>query len=120
MKFTTLNPPRTGANTVLEMSLRDAPDSGVSWVETRGFNFAFHKNNYAGTYDQSNDYSYDPKLTKTLGLNPRITAYLNGALVWGCEPPVQPVVVDAGSGEVDAGAGAADVPAATPDAGRRG
>jgi hypothetical protein len=127
MKFIPLNPPRTGANIALEMSFRDAPDSGASWVETRGFNFAFHKNSYAGTYDQSNDYSYDPKLTKTLGPNPKITAYLNGALAWGCEPPVQPAVLDAGSGEIDSSAGAdvaspgaADVPVGTPDAGRRG
>jgi hypothetical protein len=106
MKFTTLNPPRTEANTVLEMSFRDAPDAGVSWVETRGFNFAFHKTSYAGTYDQSNDYSYDPKLTKSLGQNPKITAYVNGVLSWGCEPPVQEVVVDAGV--VDAGNRPAD------------
>jgi hypothetical protein len=104
MKFTALNPPREGADTMLEMSFRDAPDSGVSWVETRGFNFAFHKASYAGTYDQSNDYSYDPKLTKTLGKNPKITAYVNGALVWGCEPPVQAVSVDAGEGAPDVNA----------------
>jgi hypothetical protein len=88
MKFVTLNPPRTGADTVLEMSFANAPDAGASWVETRGFNFAFHKTSYAGTYDQTNDYSYDSKLTKTLGLNPKITAYINGALAWGCEPPI--------------------------------
>jgi hypothetical protein len=96
MKFVTLNPPRTGANTVLDMSFRDAPDAGASWVETRGFNFAIHKKDYAGTYDQSNDYSYDPKLSKSFGPNPKITAYVNGVLAWGCEPPVQ-VAVDAGA-----------------------
>jgi hypothetical protein len=96
MKFVTLNPPRSGADTVLEMSFRDSPDAGASWVETRGFNFAFHKKDYAGTYDQSNDYSYDPKLTKSFGPNPRITAYVNGVLAWGCEPSVQ-VAVDAGA-----------------------
>jgi len=131
MKFIALNPPRSKANTVLEMSFRDIPDAGVSWIETRGFNFAFHKNSYAGTYDQSNDYSYDPKLKSALGLNPKITAYLNGVLSWGCEPPVQEVVIDAGAGgeEVDAGAGTGgtggtsgspDVAASTPETGRRG
>ena len=108
MKFVTLNPPRTGANTALEMSFRDVPDAGVSWVETRGFNFAFHKPDYAGTYDQSNDYSYDAKLTKALGQNPRITAYVGGVLAWGCEPPVQEVVIDAGSTESEAGQGEVD------------
>ena len=88
MKFITLNPPRAGADTVLEMSYSNSPDAGTSWVETRGFNFAFHKTSYAGTYDQTNDYSYDPKLKATLGLNPKITAYIGGELAWGCEPPL--------------------------------
>jgi hypothetical protein len=88
MKFIAVNPPRSGADTVFEMSFPETPDSGASWVETRGFNLAFHKNSYAGTYTQDNDYSYDSKLTKTLGQNPKITAYVNGVLAWGCEPPV--------------------------------
>jgi hypothetical protein len=89
MKFVTLNPPRSGADTVLEMSYSSAPDAGTSWVETRGFNFAFHKTSYDGTYDQTNDYSYDATLKSALGLNPKITAYVGGVLAWGCEPPPQ-------------------------------
>ena len=115
MKFSTVNPPRTGANTVLEMSFRDAPDAGASWVETRGFNLAFHKTSYAGTNDQSNDYSYDPKLTTALGPNPKITAYVNGALAWGCEPPLQPVVMDAGVAPAVEDADVVDAPASVPD-----
>lgn len=115
-KFTTLNPPRSGADTVLEMSFRNAPDAGASWVESKGFNFAFHKASYAGSYDQSNDYSYDPKLTTALGKNPKITAYVNGTLAWGCEPPAEPVVLDAGATpEVDGGE-EEDAPAEVPDA----
>jgi hypothetical protein len=98
MKFSPVNPPRAGADTVFEMSFSDQPDAAVSWVETRGFNFAFHKNGYSGTYDQSNDYSYDAKLTKALGPNPKITAYVNGVLAWGCEPKVQSAVIDASAG----------------------
>ena len=86
MKFITLNPPRADADTVLEMSFASAPDAGSSFVETRGFNFAFHKTSYNGDYDQTNDYSYDPTLKSALGLNPKITAYINGVLAWGCEP----------------------------------
>jgi hypothetical protein len=89
MKFTTLNPPRPNADTVLEISFTNAGDAGGAFVETRGFNFAFHKNSYSGTYDQTNDYSYDPKLKTSLGQNPKITAYINGTLAWGCEPPPQ-------------------------------
>ena len=86
MKFITLNPPRGGADTVLEMTYSNSPDAGTSWVETRGFNFAFHKTSYNGTYDQTDDYSYDAKLKSALGLNPKITAYVGGVLAWGCEP----------------------------------
>lgn len=109
MNFLPVTPPRAGADTVLEMSFTDSPDAAVSWVETRGFNFAFHKNGYSGTYDQSNDYSYDAKLTKTLGPNPKITAYVNGVLAWGCEPPVQSAAIDA-----SAGSPALDAPAPPP------
>jgi hypothetical protein len=98
MKFVPVNPPREGANTVLEMSYPKSADTNASFVETRGFNFAFHKNNYAGTYNQADDYSYDAKLKSSLGQNPRITAYLNGALAWGCEPgALPPPVIDGGS-----------------------
>jgi predicted ribosome-associated RNA-binding protein Tma20 len=83
-------------------------------VETKGFNFAFHKASYAGTYDQTNDYSYDPKLTTALGLNPKITAYVNGVLAWGCEPTVQPVVVDAGAESDLDGGSAVDAPTVAP------
>jgi Cellulose binding domain len=107
MKFVPVNPPRQGADTVLEMSYPMNPDAGTSFVETRGFNFAFHKNNYASNYNQSNDYSYDPKLTSSLGQNPKITAYVNGDLAWGCEPPAGTAApVDGGTTTpaVDAGA----------------
>ena len=86
-KFLPVTPPREGADTVLEFSFTAAPDAGVTFVETTEFNFAFHKDGYSGTYDQSNDYSFDASLSKTLGPNPKITAYLSGALAWGCEPP---------------------------------
>lgn len=105
MKFLPLNPPRDGADTVLEFSFPVVPDAGASFVETRGFNFAFHKPSYAGTYDQTNDYSYDPKLTKELGMNPKITAYISGVLAWGCEPaPLPPAKPPADAGAVDGGA----------------
>ena len=89
MKFVAVNPPRPGASMMLEISYPVDPDAGASFVETRGFNFAFHKNSYSGNYDQTNDYSYDAMLKTTLGLNPKITAYINGVLSWGCEPPLQ-------------------------------
>jgi hypothetical protein len=103
MKFSKVDPPRQGANTVLDVAFTGTGDAGGSFVETRGFNFAFHKSSYAGTYDQTNDYSYDPDLKTTLGQNPRITAYVKGELAWGCEPPLAPPpALDGGSGGADA------------------
>ena len=103
MKFKKLDPPRQDADTVLEIAFTAAGDAGGSFVETKGFNFAFHKQSYQGTYDQTNDYSYDPKLKTSLGQNPRITAYIAGELAWGCEPPIAPVTVavDGGGGAID-------------------
>jgi hypothetical protein len=94
-RFVPANPPRIGADTVLEFTFSAKPDAGVSFVEITDFNLAFHKDGYAGTFDQANDYSYDGKLTKALGPNPKITAYIGDELAWGCEPPIAPP--DAGS-----------------------
>jgi hypothetical protein len=118
MKFVKLDPPREGADTVLEIAFTASGDAGASFVETRGFNFAFHKASYAGTYDQTNDYSYDPKLKTALGQNPRITAYVAGQLAWGCEPPVLVTQPIDGGASIDAGlVDTATVDAETIDAG---
>jgi hypothetical protein len=95
-KFIPLNPLRKDANTVLEISFVPNPDAGMSFVETTKFDLAFHKANYKGTFDQGNDFSFDPKLLKTFGPNPKITAYIKGVLSWGCEPPELPPTPDAG------------------------
>jgi len=87
-RFVPVTPPRTGADTVLEITFTPGPDAGTSFLETTDFNFAFHKDGYSGTYDQTNDYSFDGTLSKTLAPNPKITAYIGGQLAWGCEPPV--------------------------------
>ena len=61
-KFIPLNPPRKDSNTVLEISFVPNPDAGISFVETTKFDLAFHKANYKGTFDLSNDFSFDVKL----------------------------------------------------------
>ena len=115
MKFVKVNPPREGADTVLEISFTGAGDAGGSFVETKGFNFAFHKASYAGTYDQTNDYSYDPAFKTALGQNPRITAYIKGELAWGCEPPLLPPPEPGPEPAIDGGASPTK-DAAAPDA----
>jgi hypothetical protein len=79
---------------VLEISFVAAADAGVTFMETTDFNFAFHKDGYSLTFDQSNDYSFNGTFSK-LSPNPKITAYLAGELVWGCEPPVAAARPDA-------------------------
>ncbi len=96
-KFLPTNPPRVGADTVLEFSFTPNPDAGVSFIETTEFNFAFHKDGYAGTYNLADDYSFNAK-QKSFGPNPKITAYIAGQLAWGCEPPVADEVDDADAG----------------------
>jgi len=39
-----------------------------------------------GAFDQSDDHSYEPAFSTARQPNDRITAYLAGTLVWGCEP----------------------------------
>jgi hypothetical protein len=105
-KFTPLNPPRKDANTVLEISFAPKPDAGLNFVETTKFDLAFHKANYKGTFDLSNDYSFDVTLQKKFGPNPKITAYIKGVLSWGCEPEVLPPPPPDAAAIEDAGASA--------------
>ncbi|MDI6400848.1 invasin domain 3-containing protein, partial [Balneolaceae bacterium ANBcel3] len=52
--------------------------------DTEGISVGIHDSSW-GFYDQSNDYSFDPNATSFI-LNPNITAYYEGQLVWGNEP----------------------------------
>lgn len=59
-----------------------------------------------GSFDQSNDYSFAPELnTPTEHL--RVTVYLAGKLVWGCEPSGTCAKSDPGAGGAAGAAGAA-------------
>ncbi|OEK08270.1 hypothetical protein A8C32_02095 [Flavivirga aquatica] len=74
----------TGNNSYLELNFTDAsgsipPNSKTGIIQTRS-----HLTNYK-PFDQSNDYSFIEK-QKSLGLNPKITLYKSGTLVWGIEP----------------------------------
>ncbi len=58
-----------------------------------------------GNFDQSNDYSFAPRLTTTTE-HDKITVYLAGTLVWGCEPSGT-CATDEGAGGAAGAAGAA-------------
>jgi Cellulose binding domain len=46
----------------------------------------FHNTNYAGTYNETNDYSYNATKVMTPSAWDHITVYAKGQLVAGCEP----------------------------------
>jgi Cellulose binding domain len=73
----------TNADTYLEISFADGavnPGDDSGEIQAR-----FHDTNYAVTFTQTNDYSFDA--TKTAYANwAQITLYQNGTLVWGTEP----------------------------------
>jgi len=73
----------TNADHYMEVTFTAAdvlgPGQSTGEIQTR-----YNKSDYA-SYDESNDYSFDP--TKTaFGNWDRVTLYHNGALVWGVEP----------------------------------
>ena len=53
--------------------------------DTGEIQVALHDASYAESYDQSNDYSFDPTMT-TYGVNDRVTVYYCGQLIGGIEP----------------------------------
>lgn len=75
----------TNADEYLEISFQAGagtlgPGAGTGPIQAR-----FHPTDYAITFNQSNDYSFDPTKT-TFGMSTNVTLYQSGALVWGTEP----------------------------------
>ncbi len=68
----------------LEVSI--APDAGVlsSLTNSGRMETKIHYNDYSD-FDQSDDYSYAPSI-KDFALSERVTAYVNGTLIYGQEP----------------------------------
>jgi endo-1,4-beta-xylanase len=79
--------PTTGthADTYMEVSFTSGAGSVSPGSNTGEIQARFHDTNYAVTFTQSNDYSFDP--TKTAYANwTNMTLYQSGTLVWGTEP----------------------------------
>nr|WP_258562687.1 cellulose binding domain-containing protein [Nocardioides sp. MAH-18] len=79
--FVPVSPARPKADTYLEVEFTGGtmPAEGT----TGGINIRVHKANYS-EFDETNDYSWGTNTT--FEPNPRITAYLDGQLVWGTPP----------------------------------
>ena len=83
-QFGTVQPPRTKADSYLEISFASgAPDLAPN-TDTGEIKLRFNKTDWSN-YDESQDYSY-PGSTTTYTLATHITVYYKGALVWGTEP----------------------------------
>jgi endoglucanase len=82
--FVKLDPPRTNADCYFEMGFTSGAGKLGTGAGTGDIQIRIYKNDYS-PYNQSDDYSFDPKLLST-GPNPKITAYVDGKLIYGAEP----------------------------------
>ena len=83
-QFGTVKPPRTKADSYLEVSFASgAPDLAPN-TDTGEIKLRFNRTDWSN-YDESQDYSYPgPATSYTLATH--ITVYYKGNLVWGTEP----------------------------------
>jgi hypothetical protein len=84
-KFVTMPSPANGADSYVEVGFSAAagmlqPGQPTGEIQTR-----IHKNDWSN-YNQADDYSIDSAQKFVYEDWPRVTLYLNGALVWGVEP----------------------------------
>jgi hypothetical protein len=75
----------TNADEYAEVSFQAAAGSLAPGATTGEIQANLHSTDYQYTFNQTNDYSFDPtKTTFTDWTN--VTLYQNGTLVWGTEP----------------------------------
>jgi len=80
---------RIGGDTYLQIQFFFSLTSKVSSGHNSMVDFSIHKLSYDDVFDESNDYSCVATATSPTYLpNPKITAYIGNALVWGTEPPL--------------------------------
>jgi endoglucanase len=83
-RFVTLPTPRTGADTYLEVGFKSGLPALAAGAATGEIQDRFNHADWSN-YNQANDYSFNAAAT-AYGDNPRVTVYVNGALVSGTEP----------------------------------
>ena len=88
MKYVRLDQPRQGALGYVEYSFDASAGNLLAGATSGPIQSGVAKQNYTA-FNETDDYSYSS--SQSFVENPRITAYLDGQLVWGIEPePVAP------------------------------
>jgi Leucine-rich repeat (LRR) protein len=83
MKYVALDKPRQGAYGYVEYSFDGSAGSLAAGANSGLMQTGIAKQDYT-PFNEADDYSYAN--TRSLTVNTRITAYLNGQLAWGVEP----------------------------------
>jgi len=79
----TVDPPRTGADTYIEVGF--GPNAGgIGYMGQLSQITVRMQGNYPG-FTQTNDYSFDSTVTSFKDYK-KVTAYVDGTLIWGTEP----------------------------------
>jgi hypothetical protein len=82
--FVAVSPARTGANYYFQVGFGSGAGTLSAGATTGDIELRFHTANYSANYNEADDYSYLP--TTTLTTTTKVTAYLNGTLIYGTEP----------------------------------
>jgi hypothetical protein len=85
-KFIEVLPPRAQANEYVEIAFTAGALALDPMLDTGQIQLRLHNKDFS-PITQCDDYSYDCPMTGTTIDARKITAYINGVLVWGAEPP---------------------------------
>jgi hypothetical protein len=92
-KFVAVMPPRQDATAYAEIAFKAGAFALDQFLDTGEIQLRLHNKDYS-PIDQTDDYSYDADNCAVLPASAiesaKITAYLDGVLVWGTEPELKP------------------------------
>jgi hypothetical protein len=82
--FVQLQTPRTGANQYVQVGFTQAAGALIAGANTGQIQTRVHRNDFASTYNENNDYSH--RASPTLSPFTHVTVYFQGTLIYGVEP----------------------------------